>query len=78
QSTAKSSQSGGIDSEIHFKSGQEVNKGDLLFKLDTSQLKANLEEALSNLKLAQITKDRYNKLVVLYATAIDSADMGHA
>ncbi|AJI44676.1 efflux RND transporter periplasmic adaptor subunit [Francisella tularensis subsp. novicida] len=78
QSTAISSQSGGIVSEIHFKSGQEVKKGDLLFKLDTSQLKANLEEALSNLKLAKITKDRYNKLVEQKATSKESADKANA
>lgn len=78
QSTEISSQSGGIVSEIHFKSGQEVKKGDLLFKLDTSQLKANLEEALSKLKLAKITTDRYNKLVEQRATSKESADKANA
>ncbi|MDE5030040.1 HlyD family secretion protein, partial [Francisella tularensis subsp. holarctica] len=73
QSTAISSHSGGIVSEIHFKSVKEVKKGDLLFKLYTSQLKANLEEALSNIKLAKITKDRYNKLVEQKATSKESA-----
>lgn len=78
QSTQISSQSGGIVSEINFKSGQEVKKGDLLFKLDTSQLKANLEEALSKLKLAKITTDRYNKLVQQKATSKESADKANA
>lgn len=78
QSTDISSQSGGIVSEIHFKGGQEVKKGDLLFKLDTSQLKANLEEALSKLKLAKITTDRYNKLVKQRATSKESADKANA
>ncbi|MBY7734556.1 efflux RND transporter periplasmic adaptor subunit [Francisella philomiragia] len=78
QSTEISSQSGGIVSEINFKSGQEVKEGDLLFKLDTSQLKASLEEALSNLKLAKITKDRYNKLVEQRATSKESADKANA
>ncbi|MED7788177.1 efflux RND transporter periplasmic adaptor subunit [Francisella sp. 19X1-34] len=78
QSTQISSQSGGIVSEINFKSGQEVKKGDLLFKLDTSQLKANLEEALSKLKLAKITTDRYNKLVQQRATSKETADKANA
>lgn len=78
QSTKISSQSGGIVSEIHFKSGQEVKKGDLLFKLDTSQLKANLEEALSKLKLAKITNDRYNKLAGQRATSKESADKANS
>ena len=78
QSTQISSQSGGIVSEINFKSGQEVKKGDLLFKLDTSQLKANLEEALSKLKLAKITTDRYNKLVEQRATSKETADKANA
>jgi len=78
QSTEISSQSGGIVSEIHFKGGQEVKKGDLLFKLDTSQLKASLEEALSNLKLAKITNDRYKKLETQRATSKESADQANA
>ena len=78
QSTQISSQSGGIVSEIHFKSGQDVKKGDLLFKLDTSQLKASLEASLSNLKLAKITNDRYKKLVGQRATSQESADKANA
>ncbi|QIV95027.1 efflux RND transporter periplasmic adaptor subunit [Allofrancisella frigidaquae] len=78
QSTEISSQSGGIVSEIHFKSGQEVKKGDLLFKLDTSQLKANLEEALAKLKLAKLTKDRYDQLAEQKATSKETADKADA
>ncbi|MGQ4002675.1 efflux RND transporter periplasmic adaptor subunit [Francisellaceae bacterium CB299] len=78
QSTEISSQSGGIVSEIHFKGGQEVKKGDLLFKLDTSQLRASLEEALSKLKLAKITNDRYKKLEQQRATSKESADQANA
>ncbi|AJC48236.1 efflux RND transporter periplasmic adaptor subunit [Allofrancisella guangzhouensis] len=78
QSTEISSQSGGIVNEIHFKSGQEVKKGDLLFKLDTSQLKANLEEALSKLKLAKLTKDRYDQLAEQKATSKETADKADA
>lgn len=78
QSTEISSQSGGIVSEIHFKGGQIVKKGDLLFKLDTSQLKANLEEALSKLKLAKLTNDRYNKLAGQRAISKESADKANS
>lgn len=78
QSTAISSQSGGIISEIAFKSGQEVKKGDLLFKLDTSQLEASLEEAQANLKLAKITDERYKQLVAQRATSKESADKANA
>jgi membrane fusion protein (multidrug efflux system) len=78
QSTEVSSQSGGIVSEIYFKGGEEVKKGDLLFKLDTSQLRASLEEALSKLKLAKITNDRYKKLEQQRATSKESADQANA
>jgi len=49
----------GIVSAIHFKSGQAVNKGDLLIELDTSTNKAELKGLLASQKLANLnTKDR--------------------
>ncbi|QIW09551.1 efflux RND transporter periplasmic adaptor subunit [Francisella sp. LA112445] len=78
QTTQISTQSGGIISKINFVSGQEVKKGDLLFELDTSQLKADLEEALSNLKLARVTYERYKSLAKERATSKESADKAAA
>ncbi|WP_411961311.1 efflux RND transporter periplasmic adaptor subunit [Francisella sp. SYW-9] len=78
QTTQISTQSGGIVSKINFVSGQEVKKGDLLFELDTSQLKANLEEELSDLKLAKITYERYKSLAKERATSKESADKAAA
>ena len=74
QSTQISSQSGGIVTGINFDSGQDVKKGQLLFSLDTSQLKAELKAAIAQLKLSKITKDRYDKLASQDATSKQTAD----
>lgn len=50
----------------------------MLFELDTSQLKADLEEALSNLKLARVTYERYKSLAKERATSKESADKAAA
>lgn len=44
---------GGYLRQIHFKDGQMVNKGDLLFTIDPKPYQANLQEASANTKLAQ-------------------------
>ena len=50
----KSQVTGQIE-EVHFKEGQEVNKGDLLFTIDPSPFQADLEKAQA--ALAQDTAD---------------------
>lgn len=48
---------------IPFKEGQEVKKGDLLFKLDDSVQKAELLKAQANYQLAQNNVKRYDDLL---------------
>ncbi|API86004.1 efflux RND transporter periplasmic adaptor subunit [Francisella uliginis] len=78
QETEISSQSGGIVTKINFTSGEDVKKGDLLFELDTSQLKAELKSKLVTLKLAKITSDRELKLVKQKAVSKEEADKAEA
>ncbi len=60
----------GVLDEVHFKEGSKVNKGDLLFTIDPSTYKVNLETAkavhkqsLANLSYAEQTVKRYSSLV---------------
>ncbi len=48
---------------IKFDEGQKVKKGDLLFLIDQSKLKATLAQAEANLKLAESTAERYKSLI---------------
>ncbi len=49
--------------EIHFDEGSEVSKGDLLFKLDDSDLVAELAEIDARIRLAQANLDRAASLL---------------
>ena len=60
--------------EIHFEEGQPVEKGALLFSLDNSVYRAQLDDASAKLKLAAQTNKRTSTLFSnKYATA-QSAD----
>ena len=52
----------GTVSEIDFDSGANVNKGDLLLKLDTSTEEAQLRAAVAQSDLMKLTADRTRKL----------------
>jgi len=56
------SQIGGIISEVHFKEGQEVKKGDLLFTIDPRPMQAALARDQAQLENAKIQFDREQKL----------------
>jgi len=73
-----SSQVPGIVSEINFNSGDVVKKGDVLFKLETQQLDAQLQQAQAQLNLAKLTNERYKKLVKQNATSKEAADKVYA
>jgi membrane fusion protein (multidrug efflux system) len=49
--------------EIHFKSGQSVNKGDVLVQLDDSVDQADLRGLIAQRGLAQIKVERFGKLL---------------
>ena len=57
-----STEAPGIVKEIHFNSGQFVNKGDLLILLDTSVESAELKNNLARLKLAELNYKRNETL----------------
>lgn len=52
----------GTIEEIKFEEGQRVKKDDLLFLIDQKKLKAALDQAEANLKLAETTVERYKTL----------------
>ncbi len=52
----------GTVSEIHFRSGQEVEKGELLFELDTSAERAQLESSKATHELAEVNLKRAREL----------------
>ena len=63
------SQVNGQIESVHFREGQDVSKGQLLFTLDKRPFQATLEQAIGNLKRdqansenAQITETRYTNL----------------
>ncbi|MCG3150326.1 MAG: Multidrug resistance protein MdtA [Verrucomicrobiae bacterium] len=67
----------GIVAEIAFQSGAEVNKGDLLLKLDSQQEQAQLRSAEARRDLAKQNLDRQKELVASGAVSqsnLDSAD----
>ncbi|MDF2529599.1 MAG: acriflavin resistance periplasmic protein [Gammaproteobacteria bacterium] len=64
-----SSQVSGIVKEIDFSSGQMVKKGQVLIKLDTDVLKAQLQGDIAAQKLAQLNYDRSVRLYKVGAVA---------
>jgi membrane fusion protein, multidrug efflux system len=70
QTVGVKSQISGELQEVHFREGQDVNKGDLLFSLDQRQLKAELARVEGNLrrdeaqaKNARVQAERYASLL---------------
>lgn len=59
------SQVTGIISHIYFSEGSKVKKGDLLVKIDDSQLQAQLQKDEVAKQLAQITEERQKKLLAI-------------
>ena len=55
------SQVTGYVTAIHFKDGQKVKKGELLYSIDQQIYQANLQQALANLQLQQANMDKASK-----------------
>lgn len=72
------SQSSGIITTINFQSGQMVKKGELLFKMDTRQLEAQLKQNKATLQLNKITYDRDNELYKKNAVSKQTLDQDYA
>lgn len=74
ESVTISSEIPGRLKQIHFREGEPVGEGELLFTLDESDYKAQLADAEAKLKLAEQTHERTSQLFSSkYATA-QSAD----
>jgi multidrug efflux system membrane fusion protein len=92
QAVAIKSQVNSQITEVHFKQGQDVNKGDLLFDLDRRQLEADLRRAENSLlrddaqaKNNRVQSERYAKLLKegvvaqqQYDLAVSTADASDA
>lgn len=63
QSVNVTTQASGLVASIAFDSGQMVKQGQLLFTLDTSELKAQLDQAKAKLALSKITYERDQDLL---------------
>ena len=63
QSVNVTTQASGLISSISFDSGQMVKKNQLLFTLDTAELKAQLDQAKAKLALSKITYERDQDLL---------------
>jgi len=79
------SQVSGYITDINFKDGQNVKKGQLLYKIDNQVYKANYEQSLANLQVqeanlekAQKDADRYNELEKHDAIAKQQVDYANA
>ncbi len=79
------SQVSGYITDINFKDGQDVKKGQLLYKIDNQVYKANYEQAVANLQvqeanLVKAQKDaaRYNELEKHDAIAKQQVDYANA
>ncbi|MEO6894474.1 MAG: efflux RND transporter periplasmic adaptor subunit [Ginsengibacter sp.] len=79
------SQVSGYITDINFKDGQNVKKGQLLYKIDNQVYKANYEQAVANLEVqkanlvkAQKDADRYNELEKNDAIAKQQVDYANA
>lgn len=72
------SQIGGIISQVHFREGQEVNKGDLLFTIDPRPAQAALAHDQAQLENAQIQFDREQKLFEQKLVSQDEYDTSKA
>jgi membrane fusion protein (multidrug efflux system) len=65
EEVALQSQVAGIVEHIYFTEGTHVNKGDMLIKIDDSQLQAQLQKDEVGKQLAQITEERQKKLLAI-------------
>lgn len=77
QGVMVSAEVSGTVSEIHFDSGESVQTGDLLFELDTSTERAQLESAKATHELAEVNLKRAQELRASRSIAqseLDTAD----
>lgn len=72
--TVLSSEAGGLVTEILFESGSNVNKGDLLVRLDSADERAELARLQAQAELADLNRKRREKLYSLEAISKSDLD----
>ncbi len=78
QGVMVSAEVSGTVSAIHFDSGQRVEKGELLFELDTSAERAQLESAQATYELAEVNLKRARELRASRSIARSELDNAQA
>src|ERR1035437_1804464 len=85
QTVAVQSQVGGVLMRVHFKEGDEVKKGQVLFEIDPRPFKAALDQAVAvrardeaNAQSSQRDADRYAALVLKDFVTKSQADQAFA
>ncbi|MGO4999924.1 efflux RND transporter periplasmic adaptor subunit [Oceanisphaera sp. W20_SRM_FM3] len=78
QGIAVSNETAGVVRAIHFESGQQVAKGDILLELDAEVEKANLRSAQANLPAMQANLKRIRQLFSRGAIAQNQVDDSQA
>ncbi len=78
QGVTLSAEVSGTISKIHFESGQSVQQGDLLFELDTSAERAQLEAARASAELAEVNLNRTRELRASRSIAQSELDTAEA
>lgn len=73
-----SSEADGVIKAVHFESGDQVNKGDLLIELDDQVEQANLRSYEARLRLAKLNYDRDSKLATRKLISTDQFDRSKA
>ncbi len=58
-----SSEASGLVTHVHFEEGREVNRGDLLVKINDSELQAQKQRAVYRLNLAEQREERQRRLL---------------
>lgn len=64
--------------ELNMKSGQQINKGDVLLRLDTSEESARLKAARANASVAGLNLKRVEKLLKNNTVSQESVDQAQA
>lgn len=75
ESVELSTETAGRITSINFEEGQQVEKGQLLLKIDDAELTAQLKKTQHQLKLARTQEDRLSKLQKLEAISQDEYDL---
>jgi len=74
QGVAVSTEVPGVVTEVRFESGDRVDAGDVLVRLDTKVERAQLAQAQARLQLAQVTVERSRALVTRGALSAQQQD----